>query len=109
MINVLRNWGKTVVMWNMALDPTGGPTVQHGCGNCRGIVTIDTSTTPATVSRNVEYYALGHLAKFVETGAYRIDSNSFGSGSIEDVAFKNPDGSIAVLVYNAATTQVISR
>jgi len=36
MINVLRNWGKTVVMWNMALDPTGGPTVQHGCGNCRG-------------------------------------------------------------------------
>lgn len=104
MINVLRNWGKTVVMWNMALDPNGGPTVQHGCGNCRGIVTIDTSTTPATVSRNVEYYALGHLAKFVETGAYRIDSNSFGSGSIEDVAFKNPDGSIAVLVYNAATT-----
>jgi len=104
MINVLRNWGKTVVMWNMALDPTGGPTVQQGCGNCRGIVTIDSSTTPATVSRNVEYYVLGHLAKFVETGAYRIDSNSFGSGSVEDVAFKNPDGSVAVLVYNAAAT-----
>jgi len=101
-INVLRNWGKTVVMWNMALDQTGGPTVQHGCSNCRGVVTIDTSSSPATVSRNVEYYALGHLAKYVQTGAYRIESNSFGSGSIEDVSFKNPDGSIAVLVYNAA-------
>ena len=103
-INVLRNWGKTVVMWNMALDPTGGPTVEHGCGNCRGVVTIDSSTTPATVTRNVEYYVLGHLAKYVQTGAYRIDSNSFGSGNIEDVAFKNPDGSIAVLVFNGGTS-----
>ena len=103
-INVLRNWGKTVVMWNMALDQNGGPTVEHGCSNCRGVVTIDTSTTPATVSKNVEYFALGHLAKYVQTGAYRIASNSFGSGSLEDVAFKNPDGSIAVLVYNGAAT-----
>lgn len=104
MINVLRNWGKTVVMWNMALNPTGGPTVENGCGNCRGVVTIDTSTTPATVTRNVEYYALGHLSKFVQTGAYRIASDSFGSGKIEDVAFKNPDGSIAVLAYNSGST-----
>jgi len=101
-INVLRNWGKTVVMWNMALDQTGGPTVQHGCSDCRGVVTIDTSTSPATVTKNVEYYVLGHLAKYVQTGAYRIESNSFGSGNVEDVAFKNPDGSIAVLAYNAA-------
>ncbi len=103
-INVLRNWGKTVTFWNMALDQTGGPTVENGCTDCRGVVTIDTSTSPATVSRNVEYYALGHLAKYVQTGAYRIASSSFGSGSIEDVAFKNPDGSIAVLVYNGGST-----
>ena len=93
-INVLRNWGKTVVFWNLALDQNGGPTVQHGCTDCRGVVTIDDSTTPSTVTRNVEYYVLGHLAKYVQAGAYRIDSNSFGSGNVEDVAFKNPDGSI---------------
>ena len=103
-INVLRNWGKTVVMWNMALDQTGGPTVENGCTDCRGVVTIDTSTTPATVHKNVEYYALGHLAKYAQTGAYRIASNSFGSGNIEDVAFKNPDGSIVVLAYNGGST-----
>lgn len=101
-VNVLRNWGKTVTLWNMALDQTGGPTVQHGCTDCRGVVTVDTSTNPPTVEKNVEYYFLGHLSKFVQTGAYRIDSNTFGSGSIEDVAFKNPDGSIAVIVLNAA-------
>ncbi len=103
-INVLRNWGKTVVFWNLALDQNGGPTVQHGCTDCRGVVTIDDSTTPSTVTRNVEYYVLGHLAKYVQAGAYRIDSTSFGSGNVEDVAFKNPDGSIAVLVFNGAST-----
>ncbi|HEY2002223.1 MAG TPA: glycoside hydrolase family 30 beta sandwich domain-containing protein, partial [Acidobacteriaceae bacterium] len=103
-INVLRNWAKSVTLWNMALDQTGGPTVQNGCTDCRGVVTIDTSTTPATVEKNVEYYVLGHLSKYVQTGAYRIASNTFGSGNVEDVAFKNPDGSIAVLVLNAASS-----
>jgi glucosylceramidase len=103
-IDVLRNWGKTVVFWNLALDQNSGPTVQNGCTDCRGVVTIDDSTTPSVVTKNVEYYVLGHLAKYVQTGAYRIDSNTFGSGNVEDVAFKNPDGSIAVLVLNDAQT-----
>jgi len=103
-IDVLRNWGKTVTFWNLALDENNGPTVEHGCTTCRGVVTINTSTTPAVVTRNVEYYVLGHLAKYVQAGAYRIASNSFGKGSIEDVAFKNPDGSIAVLAFNGAAT-----
>ncbi len=103
-IDVLRNWGKTVVFWNLALDQNNGPTVQNGCADCRGVVTIDDSTTPAVVSKNVEYYVLGHLAKYVQVGAYRIESNTFGSGNVEDVAFKNPDGSIAVLVLNDAQT-----
>jgi glucosylceramidase len=102
-IDVLRNWAKNVTLWNMDLDENGGPTVQNGCTDCRGVVTIDTSTTPATIERNVEYYVLGHLSKYTQTGAYRIDSNTFGSGSVEDVAFKNPDGSIAVVVLNSAS------
>jgi glucosylceramidase len=79
-IDVLRNWAKNVTLWNMDLDENGGPTVQNGCTDCRGVVTIDTSTTPATIERNVEYYVLGHLSKYTQTGAYRIDSNTFGSG-----------------------------
>jgi glucosylceramidase len=53
----------------------------------------------------VEYYILGHISKFVAPGAHRIDSNTFGPGSIEDVAFQNPDGSIVVLVLNSAAAQ----
>ncbi len=103
-IGSVRGGAKSVVLWNMALDQNSGPVNGKGCQNCRGVVTIDTSTTPATVSFNVEYYVLAQAAKFVVPGARRIDSNSFGSGSIEDVAFKNPDGSIVALVYNSAST-----
>ena len=99
-IGATRNWAKTVVKWNMALDTTRGPT-NGGCTNCRGVVTINQST--GAVIYEVEYYALGHASKFVVPGAYRISSNTFGTGSIEDVAFKNPDGSKVVIVLNSGT------
>jgi glucosylceramidase len=34
-----RNWGKTVINWNIALDPWGGLHVD-GCGTCTGLLTI---------------------------------------------------------------------
>jgi glucosylceramidase len=101
LIGATRNWARTVSIWNMALDQNSGP--RNGtCSNCRGVVTIDDSVSPAKITPNVEYYILGHLAKFVVPGAHRIDSNTFGAGSIEDVAFQNPDGSIVLLVLNSA-------
>lgn len=101
LIGATRNWARTVSIWNMALDQDSGP--RNGtCSNCRGVVTIDDSVSPAKVMFNVEYYILGHLAKFVVAGAHRIDSNTFGAGSIEDVAFQNPDGTIVLLVLNSA-------
>ena len=101
LIGATRNWARGVSLWNLALDQNSGPQ-NGGCKNCRGVVTIDSSVSPATITNNVEYYVLGHLAKFVVPGAYRIDSNSFGHGSIEDVAFQNPDGSIVLLVLNSS-------
>jgi glucosylceramidase len=95
-----RNWAKTVVNWNLALDPSGGPHV-GGCGTCTGIVTVGPGDT---VTRNAEYYALGHLARFVHPGAVRIASTSFGTtgwnGEVMDVAFRNPDGSHVLVAHN---------
>lgn len=99
-INGSRNWARGVVLWNMALDTNNGPT-NGGCGTCRGVVTIDQSN--GNVSYNVDYYALGHASKFLKPGAYRIGSNVFGS-NIEDVAFKNPDGSKVLIARNAGST-----
>src|SRR6266850_1256849 len=98
-INGSRNWARGVVLWNMALDTNNGPT-NGGCGTCRGVVTIDQSS--GNVTYNVDYYALGHASKFLKPGAYRIASNTFGS-SIENVAFKNPDGSKVLIARNAGS------
>ena len=101
LIGATRNWARSVSLWNLALDQNSGP--RNGtCANCRGVLTIDDSVSPSNVTFNVEYYILGHLGKFVVPGAHRIDSNTFGSGSIEDVAFQNPDGSIVLFVLNSA-------
>ena len=63
------------------------------------MVTVNNSNGTATY--NAEYYGLGQASKFIKPGAVRLDSNTFGSGNVEDVAFKNPDGSHALLVQNA--------
>ncbi len=99
-----RFWGKAGVSWAMALDPNGGPTTNPGgCTTCRGVVTVDEST--GTYTKNGEYYAFGQASKFVDSGAYRIDSNSFGESSIEDVAFQNPDGSLVVVTLNSGMAE----
>lgn len=99
-IGATRNWAKTVVNWNLALDPSGGPHV-GGCATCTGIVTI---AADGTVTPDAEYYALGHLSRFVRPGAARIASTSFGTaswnGQIMDVAFANPDGSTVLVAHN---------
>lgn len=102
LIGATRNWARSVSLWNIALDQNSGPK-NGGCSNCRGVVTINDGATPPTITYNVEYYVLGHLGKFVVPGALRIASNTFGPGSIEDVAFKNPDGSKVLLVLNGSS------
>lgn len=108
LIGATRNWARGITLWNLALDQDSGPT-NGGCMGCRGVVTIDTRTSPATITRNVEYYALGQLSRFVVDGARRVQSNSFVNGGIADVAFRNPDGSIVLLALNpSSSTQSFS-
>lgn len=101
-IGATRNWAKTSLKWNLALDEENGPFV-GGCEDCRGVTTIDKTTEEITY--NEEYYSFGHASKFVQPGAVRIKSNTFGSGGIENVAFLNPDGSKALIVLNSAKTE----
>ena len=91
-----RNWARSALLWNLALDQNAGPT-NGGCTDCRGVVTINNGTGAYT--REVEYYVLGHASKFVDAGARRIATNTF-NGGIENVAFKNPDGSKVLIALN---------
>lgn len=96
-IGAPRNWARGVLLWNLALDESFGPHL-GGCGNCRGVVTIDSRT--GAVTRNPEYFALAHASRFVQVGAWRVASDTH-AGAIETVAWVNPDGTRVLLAFNA--------
>jgi glucosylceramidase len=102
------NWSKTVLEWNAANNPSFGPRTPGGCTTCLGAVTVNNSTS---YTRNVAYYIIGQISKFVKPGAIRIGASST-NGSILSVAFKNPDGTTALVVYNTSgssnTIKVVS-
>ena len=100
-IGSTRNWSRGVLLWNLALDENHGPHL-GGCGDCRGVVTINSTT--GAVTRNEEYYALGHASRFVLPGARRIGSTT-GTLGLESVAFRNTDGSTALIVVNTADVE----
>jgi len=94
-VGAVRNWAKSVITWNLALDPAGGPH-NGGCDTCVGVVTVDPAT--GDVTPTADYYVLGHATRFVRPSATRIGSTV--DGNIHDVAFRNPDGSIVLIVVN---------
>ena len=103
-IGVPRNWGQSVVLWNLALDADHGPFI-GGCTNCRGVVTVNSD---GTVTKELDYWALGHASKFVQPGAVRIASSQHpttqqagGGRGLTNVAFRNPDGSSVLIAHNA--------
>lgn len=100
-----RNYAQAVLEWNLVLDQNYGPQ-NGGCTNCTPMITVNDSSSPATISYDEAYYFFGQASKFVNPGAYMIESNSAapGTGGIEDVAFQNPSGSVALIVFNDASS-----
>src|SRR6185369_2602787 len=116
LVNTMRNWAKSYVLWNMALDQDHGPVAkasdgQHGCDTCRGIITVNWDKSaggsgPSTVTQELDYYVLGHASKLLQPGAYRIYSDENVTAGLYDVAFRNPDGSIVVYAVNSGTADL---
>ncbi|MEW2248677.1 lectin [Streptomyces sp. NPDC006975] len=101
-IDYTRNWAKSVTKWSLAVDQNMGPH-NGGCGTCTGLVTVHNGDTRSgQVDYTVEYYDMGHLTKFVRPGAQRIASTA--SAAVPNVAWRNPDGSKALIAYNDAAT-----
>ncbi len=96
-VGATRAWSRSVLFWNLALDPAGGPHT-GGCSGCRGVLTI----TPRTgkVVRNVEYDVLALAGRAVRAGATRIGSPT-GLYGVQTVAYENPDGSRVLTAYNS--------
>lgn len=100
-IDSLRNWSQAVILWNLALDQNAQPHL-GGCTNCRGIITVRHDDAASEVIPTVDFTALALASKFVHRGAERIASNTFGPDSLEDVAIRNLDGSLVLVVLNSS-------
>ncbi|MEU4739632.1 ricin-type beta-trefoil lectin domain protein [Actinosynnema sp. NPDC023658] len=101
-VNYARNWSSSLVKWSLALNQNMGPH-NGGCGTCTGLITVQEGGSRAgQVDYTIEYYTTGHLTKFVKPGAYRIDSTA--NGTVQNVAYRNPDGSKALIAHNGGTS-----
>lgn len=101
-VTYTRNWSGTVVKWSLALNQDMGPH-NGGCGTCTGLVTVQEGGPRAgQVDNTIEYYTTGHLTKFVKPGARRISSTA--SSTVQNVAWRNPDGSKALIAHNGGTS-----
>lgn len=93
---IMKNWARCIVGWNLLLDEKGGPNI--GPFTCGGMVTINSKTHELT--RSGQYWAFAHYAKAVQRGA-RVIATSTAQPDIEHVAFANPDGSYVLVLTNA--------
>lgn len=85
--------------WNILLDERGGP--NHVGNYCFAPVhaNVQAGKQHGELIFMNSFYYLGHFSKFIRPGAKRIVASST-SDDLLTTAFKNPDGSIAVVVMN---------
>jgi glucosylceramidase len=98
---IFQNWARSITAWNIALDEKGKPNI--GPFSCGGVITIDNATHKIT--RSGQYWAIAHYSRHVRRGARVIATNGVGTdapntASVSHVGFRNPDGSLVVVLAN---------
>ena len=92
----LNRWTVGWIDWNLLLNEQGGP--NHVGNFCSAPIIADTRN--AKLLYQSSYYYLGHFSRFIRPGAVRLLSSST-TDKFATTAFRNPDGSIAVVAMNA--------
>jgi len=94
-IGCLNNWVDGWVDWNMVLDTKGGPNWFKNW--CVAPVIVDPEKDE--VYFTPLYYTMAHFSKYIRPGAEVIGFENTDKDLMVTAA-KNPDGSIAVVVFN---------
>lgn len=98
-IGCLNNWVDGWIDWNMILDRQGGPNwAQNWC-----IAPVIVDPDEDEVYFTPLYYTLTHFSRFIRPGATRIGFEN-PDKEIKVTAAQNPDGSIAVIIFNPMET-----
>lgn len=81
--------------WNLILDHSGGP--NHKNNNCNSPIML--SEDENDYIKNLTFFYIGHFSKFIKPGAKRLGFSKY-TDKIEVTSFKNPDGTITIVVLN---------
>ena len=94
-IGCLNNGVDGWVDWNMVLDRQGGPNwAKNWC-----VAPVIADPEQDEIYFTPLYYTLSHFSRYIRPGAVRIGFMNTGD-SLMVTAARNPDGSIAVIVFN---------
>ncbi len=94
-IGCLNNWVDGWIDWNMILDRQGGPNWFKNW--CVAPVIVDPEKDE--VYFTPLYYIMAHFSKFMRPGAVKIGC-TISNNELMTTAVKNPDGSIAIAIFN---------
>ena len=81
--------------WNLVLEYNGGP--NHKKNYCNSPIMINKRHNGYI--KTPSFYYIGQFSKFIKPGSTRIHISSF-TEDIKVTAFKNLDGSIAIVLFN---------
>lgn len=96
---LIRDWLRQGVSiysaWNMVLDTEGKNLDYQRPWPQNALLTVDRQAR--TLRETPAYYVFRHVSQFVDPGAVRVGT----TGSLDALAFKNPDDSVVVVVHNS--------
>ena len=99
-INILRHWARSYNAWVILLDEARKPNSGPHSASATCIELQD----DLSVEYRFDYYMYGQFMKYIQRGAVRV-----ASGPVErrfaHVAFRNPDGSVVLVVANASRSE----
>lgn len=80
--------------WNMLLDSRGGP--NHVGNYCFALLH---ASDDGQLVYTPSYAYMGHFTRYIKPGARRVGATTSRS-TLDTVAFRNPDGALAIVVMN---------
>lgn len=86
--------------WNLLLDSKGGP--NHVGNFCEAPIMLNAR---GGLEYKGSYYYIGQFSRYIRPGALRLETSRY-CAELEVTAFRNPDGSTAVVLLNRTDTEL---
>jgi glucosylceramidase len=104
----IRDWIQAGVnvysAWNMVLDTAGKNLDSQQPWPQNALLVVD--TTAKTLTATPAYFVFRHVSQYVDPGAQVVATSP--STNKDVLAFKNPDGTIVVVIYNSGAAKMMT-